>query len=343
LKRNVKQLIALTVIFMLVFALAACGAQTPTKQGVGGAAPKDSAPTKKADNFPAKPINLVIPFGPGAAGDIFSRTFAKVAEKYFGQPIIPINKEGGSLAVGISYALSQPADGYNFVMGSSTIVYTIAAGQAPFKATDLLPLGTLKADYQVMAVKKDSQFKTFDDVVKYAKANPGKLKVGGSSTKSVNHVFALKIFEGAGIKASYIPYDAGNKTLLALLGGNIDAALSSANVVNQQVDSGDLRLLAVTSSKRVPDRPDVPTFKELGLTNIEDLLNWNGFFIKPGTPQEIVDKYNKVFEQVLNDPEWKDYLKKDKQMDFYKNSADFNKFFNNEVSDGMKLFKDLPQ
>jgi putative tricarboxylic transport membrane protein len=343
LKENIKRMITSVTVFFLVFALAACGPQNQTKSAADtkDSSAKASGSTPKADDYPNKPVTFVIPFSPGVAGDTFSRTFAKIAEKYLGQTVVPLNKEGGSGAIGVSYMLSQPADGYTITYHSSTFAYTIAAGQVPFKAQDIVPIASINADYQVLAVKKDSPFKTFDDFVKYAKANPGKLKVAGSGTKATNHVLALKIFKGAGIDASYIPYDGGSKSLLAVLGGNVDALSASSSVVNQQVDAGELRLLAVTSGERAPNRPDVPTFKELGLTKIVDEDIWRGFFGKPGIPQDRLDKLSKVFAEVIKDPEWRTYMKNEQQIDLYKNSADFTKFFNEYVADAEELFKTL--
>jgi putative tricarboxylic transport membrane protein len=340
LKKKIQKVVSPIFILFLVLALAACGAQRSDKstevvsKGIGSA--------KKADDYPNKAINLVVPFTAGSPGDVFSRTFGKIAEKYLGQTLVIVNKEGGSGAIGVTHMLSQPADGYTIVYHSSTFAYTMAAGQVSFKTNDILPIATINADYQTVGVKKDSPFKTFDELVKFAKANPGKLKFSGSTVKGTNHVLALKIFKEAGIQASYIPYDGGNKSVLALLGGNVDALVGSSSVVNAQVDSGDLRLLAVSSGERVPNRKDVPTLKELGLTKIVDENIWRGFFGKPGIPKERLNKLESAFEQVVKDPAWQEYQKKENQIDFYKNSADFTKYFEQFMKDGEEVFKGLP-
>jgi putative tricarboxylic transport membrane protein len=340
LKKKLKQVIAPAIVSLLVLALAACGSANQTNTTLSSKI-KDSGPTQKADDYPNKPVTLVIPFSPGVAGDTFSRTFAKIAEKYLGQSIAPVNKEGGSGAVGVSHMLAQPADGYTITYHSSTFAYTMAAEQVPFKSKDIVPIASINADYQVLAVKNDSPFKTFDDFVKYAKANPGKAKVAGAQTKGTNHVLALKIFQGAGINATYIPDEGGSSSVVAVLGGNVDALKGSSSVINQQVDAGELRLLAVSSGERASNRPNVPTFKELGLTKIVDENIWRGFFGKPGIPQERLDKLSKVFEQVIKDPEWRNYMKNEQQIDFYKNSADFTKYFNEYIADAEVLFKSL--
>lgn len=341
-KKKIQKVVFPIFVFFLVLALAACGAQSQTKPTADAMVSKDAVSTPKADDYPNKAIDLIVPFTAGSPGDIFSRTFGKIAEKYLGQSIVIVNKEGGSGAIGVSHMLSQPADGYTIVYHSSTFAYTMASGQVSFKSKDILPIATIQADYQTVAVLKDSPFKTFDDLVKYAKANPGKLKISGSTVKGTNHVFALKIFKEAGIQASYIPYDGGNKSVLALLGGNVDALVGSSSVVNAQVDAGEIRLLAVSSGVRAPNRKDIPTLKELGLTKIVDENIWRGFFGKPGIPLERLDKLSKVFEQVAKDSEWQEYQKKENQIDFYKNSADFTKYFEQFIKDGEEILKSLP-
>lgn len=359
-----KQFVLMTsVILLLVFVvLTGCSSNSSStsskpqnEKTEPAASPKDSGSTSQAssemspapmpekpkDDFPNKPLTIVIPFSPGVAGDTFSRTFGKIAEKYLGQPVVPVNKEGGSGAIGVTHMLAQPADGYTILYQSSTLAYTIAAGQMPFKASDIVPISVINADYQALSVKKDSPFQTYEDLLKYAKENPGKLKIGGTGTKSTNHVFALKIMKGAGIQANYIPYSGGSGTLTALLGGNVDAITTSSSVVNQQVEAGEVRILAVSSGQRIANRPDAPTFKELGLTDIDDELIWRAFFGKPGIPQERLDKLSEVFAQVIKDPEWQDYQKKSKQMDFYKDSKQFSQFFNKYVSEAEVMFKDL--
>lgn len=317
-----------------------------TSQGSNNSNVGTSQDSNKAsqenDNYPnEQPITIVIPFAAGVAGDMFTRTFAKALENYVEQPIVPLNKEGGSGIIGVSYTLAQANDGYTIVYHSSTMPYTIAAGDTDFGAEDLVAISTINADYQVLAVRKESPFQTFEDFVNFAKENPGKLNISGSGTRGTNHIFAQKVLEGAGIEAVYVPYSGGSQSLTAALGGEVDALAGSSSVVNQYVDTGDIRILAVTGNERAANRPEIPTFKELGLTNIGDEFIWRGLFASSKVPQEKLDKLSEIFAQVIEDPIWREYMENQGQMDFYKNAADATEFLYEFIDDSKAIFETL--
>lgn len=325
------------VLLLLLFVLAACNSSTKTNESANPASGED----KKESDFPNKPITMIVPFSAGGSGDIMTREVAKLAEKEFGQTVVVENKEGGSGAIALNYAISKPADGYTILNHSSTLPLTMASGEIPFKAEDIQPVATMVSNYQVLAVPKDSPFKTFQDFVDHAKENPGKLNVVSSQTYGTTHIFSLKIMEGADINFNYIAYDGGSEALTRILGGNGDAITSSGEVVQQQVESGDLRLLGVSSAERIPTHPDVPTFKELGIDSIDDELIWRAYFVKPGTPKEAVDKITEVLRKVSETPEFKEYAKKTNQDIYFKTGEEFTNLFNNYYEDGKKLFESI--
>jgi putative tricarboxylic transport membrane protein len=331
-----KKFSLLTIVFLLLFTLAACNSSTKTNENAG-----QSGGDKKESDYPNKPITFVVPFSAGGSGDIMTREVAKLAEKEFGKTIIVENKEGGSGAIALNYALSKPADGYTILNHSSTLPLTMASGEIPFEAKDIQPVATMVSNYQVLAVPKDSPFTTFEDFVDFAKKNPGKLNVVSSQTYGTTHIFSLKIMEGADINFNYIAYDGGSEALTRILGKNGDAITSSGEVVQQQVESGDLRLLGVSSAERLPTHPDVPTFKELGISSIDDELIWRAYFVKPGTPKEVVDKITEVLRKVSENPEFKEYAKKTNQDIYFKTGDEFTDVFNNYYDDGVKLFKSI--
>jgi putative tricarboxylic transport membrane protein len=331
-----KKFSLLTIVFLLLFTLAACNSSTKTNENAS-----QSGGDKKASDYPNKPITIVVPFSAGGSGDIMTREVAKLAEKEFGKTVIVENKEGGSGAIALNYALGKPADGYTILNHSSTLPLTMASGEIPFEAKDIQPVATMVSNYQVLAVPKDSPFKTFEDFVDFAKKNPGKLNVVSSQTYGTTHIFSLKIMEGADINFNYIAYDGGSEALTRILGGNGDAITSSGEVVQQQVESGDLRLLGVSSAERLPTHPDVPTFKELGISSIDDELIWRAYFVKPGTPKEVVEKITEVLRKVSEDPEFKEYAKKTNQDIYFKTGEEFTEVFNTYYDDGVKLFKSI--
>lgn len=314
--------------------------QTPQDSGSKNDS-KENKAVEKTDEYPNQPLNIIIPFSPGVAGDTFVRTFARAAQGFLEQPIVPINKDGGSGMIGVAEALNANPDGYTIVYQSSTLPYKIAADEAPFDTDNLIAIATLNADYQVLAVRSDSPFETFEDFKKYGEANPGKLNISGSGSKGTNHVLAMKIVAGSGIDAKYISYDGGSKSLTAVLGGEVHALAGSSSVVNQYVDTGEIRILAVTGNERAKNRPDVPTFKELGMENIGDEFIWRGFFGHKDIPQERLEKLNEIMEKAIKDPIWLEYMETQTQMDFYKNSAEATEFLSSFTEDAKVVFENL--
>jgi putative tricarboxylic transport membrane protein len=327
---NLKGVLKLLLVTLICFSITACSSQSHTS----------SKPSEKSkDDYPSKEVNWIIPFSPGSGADTFARVLIKVTEKHLGQKIIPINKEGGSTAVGVSYVLSQEADGYTLFSQSSTLPLMIASGQVPFSEKDLKAISQINADYKVLAVNAKSDIKTFEDFVNYAKQNPGKVKIGGVGTKSWSDVFASKILKGNDLKATYIPYDGGSNVVAAILGENLDAAVLTSSNINAQVEAGEIRMLAVSLSKRESNNPDVPTFKELGYENIEDDLLWRGVFGKAGIPEERVKVLNEAFQKALKDPEWLDYMEKEQQMDAFMESEPFEQLMSKEITEAKDFFK----
>lgn len=269
------------------------------------------------DGYPERPVTLVIPFGIGS-GDAQARAFANAAEPFLGQTLVPVNHPGGNTAIGIQHMLSQPADGYTIIFLSGTFPLLVAQEALPFAITDVKPIIAFNADYLVIAVPADSPFETFDELVAYAEENPGRLNVGGTARRGNHHIFAELVMDGAGIEMNYIPYAGANDTLVAMLGGTIDVMATSPSTVRQYVETGEIRLLGVSTSERVDEYPDIPTFHEMGLDQLSDYINFRGYYAHPDTPTEIVAHLSEVFTQAFESEAWIAYLEAEQQIDFYR-------------------------
>ena len=291
------------------------------------------AQTAQSQDYPAKPINWVIPFSPGSGADTFARTLIRVTEQELGQKIVPVNKEGGGTAIGVAYSLAQPADGYTVFSQSDTVVLGVTAGQWPVKAEDIQPIARINADYKTIVVPKNSPLKTYKDFVAAAKANPGGLKVGGVGSKSWSSFFVDKLQRGADIKVTYIPYDGGSGVVSAVLGENIDAAVVTSSNVNAQVDSGDLRMLAQSLGERVTDRQDVPTFAEEGYADINGEVLWRGVFAKTGTPAPVLEKLSAALEKAIKNPVWQEYMTQQRQLEAFMGPDEFNEYFKAQIEE----------
>ncbi|MDN5348365.1 MAG: putative tricarboxylic transport rane protein [Clostridia bacterium] len=335
--KSLARIIVVAGLMIFVFALAGCGGGLGSKGPAGKGAEKApaSAPTAK-ETFPSKSIQWIVPFSPGSGADIFARTLAKVTEKYIGQNFVCENKPGGSTAVGVSYVLSQPADGYSIFNNSSTLTFLIAAGQAPFTMDDLTGIARINGDPCMLVVNSKSQFKAAQDLVDYAKKNPGKLKMGGMGSGSTHHYVGTRFADLAGFKFTWIPYEGGKDSVVALLGGNIDAIIATTSNVQAQIQSGNLRGLAISMPERSQAYKDVPTFKELGY-DVEFML-WRGVFTKKGVPEDRIAALESAFKKALEDPEWKQYMKKFRQESYWAGSKDFTEFCKKQVASAKEFF-----
>lgn len=311
--------------------------EAPTKPGGESSTPTEDV----ALEYPTKPIQILIPTDAGSIGDIFVRNFAKVAEKYIDQPIVPDNRVGGGEAIAITHMNSQPADGHTIKYNSEGLALRIAAESIPVTLEDLVPVGSMIADYQVIAVLEDSPFQTFEEFHQFAKENPGVLKVGGGQLYGSGHILVEKIVSAGEVEIDFIPYDGNNQAVLSMLGGNVDAVSVSSGTLKQQVEAGEMRILAVSTAERVPDNPDIPTLKEAGLSNFSDQVVYRSFYVKPGTPLEMIDKFNEIMYQVAQDPEWQEFIKNAGYMEFYKDSVEFTEYFNGMIKDAQELMADI--
>jgi len=306
---------------LLVSGIAGCSSKT---------ASTGNEPQKVVDDYPNKPINWVIPFDPGSGADIFARTLGKSVEKNLGQNFVYMNKPGGSGGIALAYLKSQPTDGYTIGSHSSTLVYSIASKSIPYKIEDVSYIARINADPEVLAVPGSSPFKTLEDYIAYAKANPGKLKVAGvgafSTGSAVSDIFKTK----AGIQYDYIPYKGGNEATVAILGSNVDAGWYTSSNVRNYLESGKVRLLAIASKDRDSSLKDVPTLKEKGF-DIEMIL-WRGIIAVPGMPEARVKKLEEAFATAMKDPDWIKYMQDQKQIEAYLPSKEFTEAVNNENS-----------
>ena len=214
-----------------------------------------------ADNYPAQPITLVVPFQPGGGTDAVARSFAKAAEKHFPKGMIVLNKSGAGGAVGWKYVLNQKPDGYTLAVVTGEFVTLPLLNLFDRSYKDFTPLVQLNADPTTLVVHNDSPYKSVEDFVAAAKKNPDGMNVGTPGTGAVYDV-ALSAFEvKSGTKVTHVPYPGSGPSLLALLGKQVDAVATSPAEAAEYVRSGKMRLLVVMSDERVPEFKDVPTAK----------------------------------------------------------------------------------
>ncbi len=259
-------------------------------------------------NYPDKPVNYIIPFGPGGESDITARHQQPYFKKMFNQDLVISYKPGGGGAVGWSQLNGMKGDGYT-IMGINLphIVIKPKQKDVGFSTEDITGVYMFHYTPDALVVTSDSPFKTLQDVIDYAKANPGKLTASGSGKGTANHLAQIQFDKMAGIKTTYVAFKGTGKAVTALLGEQVKAEWGYTSVGAKH--EGKVRLLAVAMEERHPKFPDVPTFKELGF----DLVSgaYRGIAVPKSTPEPVRVKLSEMIAQINADPEFRKRMEND--------------------------------
>lgn len=287
----------------------------------------------QAQKFPTKAITIVCASAAGSPVDLMARELAKGAERYLGQPVVVETKTGGSLANQLRELLSRPADGYTIGTVTTSLVGTLATiHKGRFKPSDFQFLARVQIDPYVVAVRSDSRFKNLKDLITYAKANPGKVKVGGfGSTGSGHHLGMTELSRKGGFEVSWVAFDGGSEAVAAVLGGHIDVVHTNPGIVIQHVKAGKMRVLGIASGKRIDDLPDTPTYKEQGIDM--EASQWRGIFAKAGIPKVAADQIVAALKKTMAEPEFTKYMKNSNQIDGFLPPDEFHSAFLKEFEE----------
>jgi tripartite-type tricarboxylate transporter receptor subunit TctC len=261
-----------------------------------------SAQLTLAQNYPNKPVKLVVPFPPGGSVDMVARMVGKSLQDSLKQPFLVENKSGASGNIGAAFVANSAPDGYTLLVGSAGV---FAANQylyanPPFDPQKAFaPIMRIVDQPNILVVNPQSPAHSVKELVAMAKARPGKVSFGSASVGSAQH-FATEIFmQQAGVEMLHVPYKGGAPALNDLMGGQIDMVFDTSPTALPYVKSGKLRALAITSSQRSPLLPDVPTMKEAGFPAFE-VVTWTGIAAPAGTPKPVIDKINAAIRTALH-------------------------------------------
>jgi tripartite-type tricarboxylate transporter receptor subunit TctC len=256
-----------------------------------------------AQPYPTKSINMVVGWGAGGATDVTIRALSEAAGKILGQPIVVTNKPGGGSAVGLAMLKNEKPDGYTIGNLSAGGILSQYMRKVPYDAlTDFTPIMRF-ADYAFgLVVRTEAPWKTFKELVEYAKANPGKIRYSTSGAGSFHHLVMEAFSRQEGVKWVHIPYKSGHEATTAILGGHVEVEACSSEW-KPYVDSGKLRLLATYNPMRLPKYSNVPTWSELGYNIAASSLI--GVVGPKGLPRPVVDKLHDAFKQAMDDPAFK--------------------------------------
>ncbi|MDP3169759.1 MAG: tripartite tricarboxylate transporter substrate binding protein [Polaromonas sp.] len=267
------------------------------------------ASVASAQNFPSKPVRIVVPFGAGGVADLTARTVAQKLGESLGQPVVIENKPGaGGVVAGDAVAKAEP-DGHTLLlMSNGTAVSAGLFKSLPFDtARDFAPVSTLGFFDIAIITPADSKFKNLGELLAFAKANPGKLNLGSINIGSTQNLAAELFKTSAGVDMQIVPFNGTPAVITALRGGQIDAAVEILGPVLPQIKASAVRALAVTGEKRAAVLPDVPTAKESGLPTFV-ASSWNALAAPAKTPNDVIARLNKEITAALNSADVKKKL-----------------------------------
>lgn len=277
-------------------------------------------------DFPEKPITIMAYMKPGGAADIDSRKFATIAERLTGKKFVVKNKTGAGGIVAMKYVLEQPADGYLLMATTKSQVYKIVTAKSDINVEDFQWLALNQRDPEAIITNKALDVNTWEQVVADAKAKGAKGKKQiwvGPAAGGLDHVMAMKTWAAAGIDpkhVKYVPFKGGKKAMIELLGGRGVVYVGNPR---DTIGQPKLKVAALSRTDRLPAFADAPTFKELGVKNLDGEIMWRGFAIKAGIPADAKSFWNDLFAKVSKDPEWVAHVEKSSIDPVYISNGDF--------------------
>jgi len=295
-----------------------------------------------AKEYPTKPIELVCMFTPGGSMDLWSRMVAEIAQKQLGQPVVVLNKPGATGSIAAADVISSKADGYKMLFLSNFFkATTVKTQKVPFDHNDLVPIGAMLEYRHGLCVRGDSPFKNLQDVLDYAKKNPGKLKWSHHGRGSTIHIIPLSIFKKAGVQTIDVPYKGGSEQLMALLGGHVDLSSNVYAIPKEHVKAGKVRFLVWYNAQRFSETPGVPTVIELGFPEIEKLATVVIMYVHKNTPPNIKKILVDTFKKIYDDPEYRKAVEKIGEMARYGTPEQCEVLVKQAEEAGVPIIKEL--
>ena len=265
--------------------------------------------TALAQSYPNKTITLVAPYAVGGDSDFSGRNLSVVASKLIGQSVIVTNIVGASGTIGSQRVRTAAPDGYTLLVsrGGSQAITPALDSSTPYKWNDFTFISLLDFNPVVCVVKPDAPYKTMKDLIDTIRANPGKLNYATAGPGTTQHLAVEVILSQLGLPstaAMMIPYKGGGEATTALLGGQVQFICNNLTTMVGQIKGGAMRALVTSTPNRLKEFPDVPTAKEMGIGNLEQVMGWSGLYGPPGLPAEVVTKWQAVLKEVAKDPNW---------------------------------------
>jgi len=258
-------------------------------------------------DFPARALTMVVPFPPGGQADLAARPTAAAMEKPLRQPVIVQNRGGAAGAIGNAFVARSAPDGYTLLMALSSLAVIPEAERLfdrtpTYTADALAPIALVNADPTMLAVQANAPWRSIEEFVAAARANPGLIPYGSSGTYGTLHVAMEMLAAAAGIRLLHVPFGGAGPAITALLAGQIQALASAPGTLTQHVRDGRLRVLGCWGSQRVAAFPETPTFVERGFPDVEFYI-WAGLFAPAATPAPVMSRLRDAVRDAVRDPD----------------------------------------
>jgi tripartite-type tricarboxylate transporter receptor subunit TctC len=266
-------------------------------------------PARAATDYPAKAVKIIVAYPPGGQNDVAARIVGKSLATHLNQPVVVENKAGAGGIIAAQFVASSAADGYTlFLVAINHAILTTLKPNTQYKLEkDFVPVGMVAAFPIILVIDPSLPFKSIQELVAHAKANPNKLTFGSSGQGGGTHLAAELFCSMTGIKMRHVPYKGSAPAMIDLLGGHIQMMFADSTSALQHMKSGKLRALGISSQQRSPLVPELPTIAEAGVPGYES-NSWVGILAPAGTPAAIVTRANADLVKSLNDPEVKSQL-----------------------------------
>ena len=321
--RNTIKISIVAVALSGILALTGCGG---AKQSAKPEAPKAT--------FPTKAVSMIVPWAAGGGTDLTARALAKAAEKHLGKPIVIVNKTGGAGGIGHTEGAMAKPDGYTVTMVTVELATLRHLGLANNNYKDFKAIAQINFDPSAITVKADAPWKNAKEFMDYVKAHPDQVKEGHAGPGSIWHLSAAGVEKAAGVKFNHVPFDGGAPAVIALMGGHVDVVFVSPAEVKPQVEAGKIRTLAIVDSKQSDALPGVKTLEEETGIKTSNLGTWRGIAVPKDTPDDIAKILTDAFTKGANEPDFKNYMKKNGLGLLVRDGAGFTK----QMSDSDAFF-----
>ena len=293
-----------------------------------------------AQNYPAKALRIIVPYPAGGTSDILSRLLSPKLNAVFGQPIVVDNRPGANGNIGADMVAKSPPDGYTLLLADlGALSISPSIYKLPFDAVkDLAPVTMVAYSPHLLAVHPSVPVKTVKELIALAKSKPGRLNFAVSSIGGAPHLAGVAFEAQTGIKWTYIPYKGGADAIIGLASGQADAIFNGMLATYPHVKSGKLKLIAVSSAKRLAAIPDVPTVAEAGLKDFET-GSFQGVVAAAGTPPEIVSRLNTEIIKAFSAADMKENLTKQGAEVYTMTPAELGSWLKKEIDKWAKVVK----